>query len=237
MQKCCLAVILARGGSKRIPHKNTKLFLGKPIFCYAIDTAKQSGLFDEVMVSTDDKKIGELAEQHGAVVPFLRSPSASSDHATVSEAVEEVLVEYLKRGKRVDYCCCILATGVLMKSDRLREAFTLLKIRGYTTVFPVVRFSYPIFRALKLEGDKATMLWAENKMIRSQDLHAAYHDAGQFYWLDVEKFMGEHQVFSSNSGSVVLSNHEAHDIDTEEDWCIAEEKYLRNNIENFLGDD
>ncbi len=219
-----VAIILARGGSKRIPRKNIKLFRGKAIIAYSIEVAIKSNLFDYVMVSTDDEEIAKIASQHGAQVPFKRSTKTSNDNATTAEALSEVLQELKKTGKQFEEACCIYPTAPLISVDSLNKAHDLLK--KYDTVFPVCAFSYPIHRGLKLNSDhKVEMLWPENENKRSQDLGTSYHDAGQFYWLNTERFLSSGKLFGSNSGSIVLDEMQVQDIDTETDWKLAELKH------------
>jgi len=225
MKEKTIAILPARGGSKRIPRKNVQPFLGKPIIHYAIEAALHSKLFDEVMVSTDDTEIAALSRSFGASVPFFRSEKTSNDFAIIADVVEEVLQEYKKIGKEFQYCCCILPTAIFLTPQRLQEGYALLKKKNYITVFPVVQFSYSILRALKLENEKVMMIWPENLKKRSQDLESTYHDSGQFYWMNVHEFFKEKNLFTDNSGAIVLSDVEVQDIDTETDWKIAEMKY------------
>lgn len=220
-----IAIIPARGGSKRIPHKNIKPFLGKPIIAYSIEAAVQSGLFAEVMVSTDDSEIAEVASQYGASVPFLRSEATANDFATIGDVIEEVLQKYQQQGSRFDHVCCILATAPFIKTKRLMEAFQLMQEKGYDSVFPIVRFSYPIQRALRLNKGVVSMFQPENFAKRSQDLEPAFHDSGQFYWMGVSEFLKQKRFFAQNSGAIILPEIEVQDIDSEEDWKIAEIKY------------
>lgn len=222
-----LAIITARGGSKRIPRKNIKDFLGFPIIKYSIEAALQAGCFDEVMVSTDDIEIADIARHYGAEIPFLRSQENSNDYAGTSEVIEEVLLEYKKLCREFDYCCCIYPTAPLVSVRKLIEGYDLLKKSCADSVVPVVRFSYPIQRALKIENGKLKMLWPENLNARSQDLMPAFHDAGQFYWLRVNNFLKNKELFSENSFAIEIPESEVHDIDNEEDWKIAEIKYKR----------
>lgn len=219
-----LAIIPARGGSKRIPGKNIKDFLGKPIIARSIDTAIRSGLFDEVMISTDDVEIAAIGKHYGAKVPFIRSAKNADDHATTADVINEVLQEYEKAGRSFQYACCIYPTAPLLKSDSLSKAFEVLKKQNYKTVFPVVAFGFPIWRSLNVVDGKVNMFWPEHRHTRSQDLPRAWHDAGQFYWLDVEAFKKEPLLYSSNSGVIELSDLEVQDIDTPEDWKLAEFK-------------
>ncbi len=224
MEKC-LAIITARGGSKRIPGKNIKLFLGHPIIKYSIDAALRAGCFEEVMVSTDDSEIAEIAEKLGAKVPFLRSEAASNDFATTADVIEEVLLEYKLRGKEFEHCCCIYPTAPFISQERIREGFDMLRNADADSVIPVVSFSYPIQRAFKIENGYLTMIWPENLNTRSQDLIPAYHDAGQFYWLNVKSFLKEKKLYTADTIPLIISELEVQDIDNEEDWKIAELKY------------
>jgi len=220
-----IAIIPARGGSKRIPGKNIKPFLEKPIIAYSIEAAKQSGLFAEIMVSTDDIEIAEIAKQYGAHVPFFRSPQTANDYANIGDVVEEVLVTYEKQGLTFDNVCCLLATAPFINLNRIKEAYDFMFNQSFEAVFPIVRFSYPIQRALKLTDGKVTMFQPENFAKRSQDLEPAYHDSGQFYWMRVAEFMKQKRFFAQNAGAIILPETEVQDIDTEEDWKMAEMKY------------
>lgn len=231
-----LAIIPARGGSKRIPKKNIKEFLGVPIISYSISSAINSGVFDEVMVSTDDIEIKRIAESIGAKVPFLRGKSNSDDFATLADVILEVLASYEKKGKKFKNICCILPTAPFVKPEKLIKAFEILKEEKFDTVFPVLEFSYPIQRALRFEGENVKMVEEKYLNSRSQDLEGRYHDSGQFYWINTEHFLKEKKMFTSNSGAIVISELEAQDIDTETDWKLAEIKYqmLLKNEENTL---
>lgn len=220
-----IAIIPARGGSKRIPRKNINNFLGKPIIAYSIETAINSGLFDEVMVSTDDEEIAAIAREYGAKVPFMRSEGTSDDYATTAAVLEEVLTIYKADGKSFQYGCCIYPTAPLLQVSTLLQGFELLKEQHFDSVFPVLQYSYPIWRSLKLEDGKAKLNWPEHLNSRSQDLPAAYHDAGQFYWFSTEKFMMQKALFTENSGAVTLDELDVQDIDNLTDWKLAELKY------------
>ncbi len=222
-----LAIIPARGGSKRIPRKNVKNFLGKPIIQYSIEAAINSNLFTEIMVSTDDKEIAKIVSNLGASVPFLRSSKTADDHATLSDVLNEVIDDYHEANKRFDQICCLLPTAPFITADHLVKALTLMEENGYHTVFPVKKFSYPIQRALKMDDStgKVAMIWPENLNTRSQDLTPSYHDCGQFYWLNTAGFLKERKLFTNNSGVIVLPEIEVQDIDTQEDWKNAEAKY------------
>jgi pseudaminic acid cytidylyltransferase len=226
-----IAIIPARGGSKRIPRKNIKSFLGKPIIAYSIEAALKSGLFDEVMVSTDDEEIAQVSRQFGASVPFLRSEQNSNDFATTVDVLVEVIAEYRNRGVAFDIGCCIYPTAPLVKVEKLIEAGKLLVEKEYSSVFPVVKFCYPIWRSLKIDDGKVSMNWPEYLNSRSQDLPAAYHDAGQFYWFIVSSLLANKAVFTSDSGTVILDELQVQDIDTVEDWQIAELKFQLMGID------
>jgi N-acylneuraminate cytidylyltransferase len=221
-----VAVITARGGSKRIPGKNIKLFRGKPIIAYSIETALQSGLFDMVMVSTDNKEIADVAKKYGAEIPFFRSEVNSNDYSVTADVIAEVIHQLHGIEKKFDNVCCIYPTAPFISKESLREAFILLKEKKHHTVFPVCQFSYPILRALKINDDgKVEMLWPENINKRSQDLEPTFHDAGQFYWINITAFLKEPKIFTPNSGAIVLSEIQVQDIDNETDWKIAELKH------------
>jgi len=232
MMNKSVAIITARGGSKRIPRKNIKDFHGKPIIAYSISAALESRCFDEVMVSTDDKEIAEIALTHGAQIPFYRSAQTSDDYATTAEVLCEVLEEYRKKGKDFTYACCIYPTAPFVSGRKLKDAYDQLIRFNADSAFPVVRFSYPIQRALKIENNKLVMYWPEHINSRSQDLTPAFHDAGQFYWITVARFIRDKKLFTDNSVPILMPETEVQDIDTEEDWELAELKYkiLLNNI-------
>ncbi|MFP8487465.1 pseudaminic acid cytidylyltransferase [Gracilimonas sp. Q87] len=220
-----VAIIPARGGSKRIPRKNIRDFLGKPIIAYSIETALESGLFDEVMVSTDNNEIADIARKYGAKIPFMRSNENADDHATTIDVLVEVLHTYQQQETDFKNGCCIYPTAPLLKPFFIKSGYEKLINESFSTVFPVVEFSYPIQRSLKLRGkDKVEMNWPEYLDSRSQDLTKAYHDAGQFYWFNVEEILKEKKLFGNNSGAIVLPNISVQDIDTEEDWKMAEMK-------------
>jgi pseudaminic acid cytidylyltransferase len=220
-----LAIIPARGGSKRIPRKNIKSFLGQPIIKYSIDAALKTTLFDEIMVSTEDNEIAQVAASCGAIVPFFRSAKTANDYAGIGDVIEEVILEYKKRGQAFEYFCCILATAPFVKPEILVQTFELLKNSNADSVIPVVQFGYPIQRALKIESDYLKMFWPENYVARSQDLTSAYHDCGQFYWMRVDSFLEQKKIFAENSIPFVIQKFEVQDIDTPQDWVIAEFKY------------
>lgn len=221
-----LLLIPARGGSKRIPRKNIKHFLGKPIIAYSIEAAIQSGLFDEIMVSTDDEEIAEIAIHYGAKVPFLRSEKNSDDHSTTFDVIQEVVSKYESLDKTFDFTCCLYACAPFVTTDKLTEAFELLQKNNFDSVLPIVPYGFPIQRALKKDAANSIEFFnSEYSLQRSQDLETSFHDAGQFYWMNTETCLRKQAVLTNNSGSIVISEMEAQDIDTELDWKLAELKY------------
>ena len=219
-------IIPARGGSKRIPRKNIKNFLGKPIIAYSIEAAIKSKLFDEVMVSTDDQEIAEIAQKYGAKVPFMRSKKNANDFATTVDVLLEVIDNYKQSGEEFEYACCIYPTAPLVKIEKLHYAFEKLRNGNFDVVFPVVDFSYPIWRGLKKDkNENFKMIWPEHQNSRSQDLEDAYHDAGQWYWFKPENLTKNKTLFGNNTTCIVLKATEVQDIDTETDWKLAEIKY------------
>lgn len=220
-----LAVIPARGGSKRIPRKNIKDFCGKPIMVFSIDAALKTNLFDEVMVSTDDEEIAEIAKKYGAVVPFLRNSKTSNDFAILKDVLMEVLAKYEEQEKTFDQICCILPTAPLIEAKDIIVAHQILEQHKCVSVIPVVKYSYTIFRSLKIENGKLKMNWPENFFKRSQDLPDAYHDSGLFYWYDKKYFTETVSGFGEDSIPYILNEIKVQDIDTIDDWEIAELKY------------
>ena len=232
MELSTLCIIPARGGSKRIPRKNIRNFLGKPIIAYSIDAAMKSKLFDEVMVSTDDKEIAQVAVQYGASVPFFRSEKNSDDYATTADVVEEVLLEYLKQGKRYHYVFFVYPAAPFVTAEKLQIAFNILKKTDADAVVPIIRFGYPIQRGLQINNDgKIAMIWPENRNIRSQDLMPTYHDAGQYSGILVKNFLAGKKTFTENTVPVIIPESEVQDIDNEEDWKLAEIKFIILNNE------
>ncbi len=219
-----LAIIPARGGSKRIPRKNIKTFLGKPIIVYSIEAALKSNLFDEVMVSTDDEEIAKIAKEYGAKVPFLRSNKNANDFATTFDVIEEVLLNYKEEDKEFENTCCIYPCAPFISVKKLAEAFQ--KLQNFDSVFPVVKYGFPIQRALRKSKDDGIVFFQpEFELSRSQDLLPTYHDAGQFYWFKTSKLIINKRIMSKKTGCVVLSEMDVQDIDTETDWKLAEIKY------------
>lgn len=220
-----IAIIPARGGSKRIPGKNIRAFLGKPIISYSVEAAIGSGIFDEVMVSTDSEKIADVAREYGADVPFMRSAETADDCATTADVLMEVLNRYGVRGKSFDWFCCIYPTAPFVTAERLSSAMnSCLEVKA-DSLLPVVPFSYPPLRGLILENAYLKMKWPENAKTRSQDLETIYHDSGQFYFVRTKAFMEEKRLLCKKTVPVILSELEVQDIDTEIDWNLAEMKY------------
>lgn len=220
-----IAIIPARGGSKRIPRKNVRAFNGLPIIAYSIKAAVDSGCFNEIIVSTDSEEIATIAQQYGAHVPFLRSTETSDDYATTSQVISEVLQQYESSGKVFSYACCIYATAPFITGEKLHKARLLLEGGNCTAVVPVVRFSYPVQRSLRMEGDHMSFANPEFALSRSQDLEPRFHDAGQFYWFDVAAFKTEGSLFMARTIGMELPESEVQDIDTELDWKLAEIKH------------
>lgn len=221
-----LAIIPARGGSKRILKKNIKHFLGKPIIAYAIENAINSKLFDEVMVSTDDDEIAEIARNYGAKVPFKRSEKNSNDYATTIDVITEVITSYKKLGSIFDYACCIYPCTPLLTKKRLEESFLLLKKDNLDCVFPIVRYGFPIQRAVRLnKKGLVEMFQKEHLVTRSQDLELSFHDAGQFYFFKVDNLLSKQKLLTDITGYLEFSEMEAQDIDNLVDWELAEIKY------------
>ncbi|OIN57915.1 pseudaminic acid cytidylyltransferase [Arsenicibacter rosenii] len=220
-----IAIIPARGGSKRIPRKNIRPFLGKPIITYVIDAAIQSGLFDEVMVSTDDAEIAAVAEQYGAMVPFFRSAKNADDHASTIDVLLEVLDNYAAQNRRFDHLCCLYPTAPFVTGDLLKRAFQALTDKQADIIYPLQRFDFPIQRAFFLRDGLIQWADPDNYLKRSQDLEPAYHDAGQFYWFGAQALTTHRNLQKLRAGGIEINQMQAHDIDTEEDWQMAELKY------------
>lgn len=232
MEKKALAVITARGGSKRIPRKNIKSFCGEPIISYSIKAALKSKVFSEVMVSTDDAEIADIACRYGAKVPFMRSKSTAGDYATTADVLMEVLNEYSKRGMSFDYMCCIYPTAPFVTANKLKEAMQVLKNSDSVEVMSVVPFSYPPQRCFVIDKDgKMEYKYKEFINTRSQDLEKQYHDAGQFYMYNIRKYLKLNGKISGDIMPIIVNEMEVQDIDNEEDWKLAELKY---NIMNSM---
>lgn len=220
-----LAIIPARVGSKRIPRKNIKLFLGKPIIAYSIEAALKSNLFEEVMVSTDDHEIAKVAIKYGANVPFFRSKKNSDDYATTFDVLNEVISRYKEMNKNFEYTCCIYPCAPFVTNKKLIEAHEILIKNKANSVFPIVEYSYPIQRSLRLVGTKTEFNDVRHKSTRTQDLGKTYHDSGQFYFMKSSIVLNDEEVVGNNSHSIIVSEFEVQDIDTEIDWKLAEIKH------------
>ncbi|MBR5566451.1 MAG: pseudaminic acid cytidylyltransferase [Roseburia sp.] len=220
-----VAIITARGGSKRIPRKNIKEFCEKPIIAYSIESAIESGVFDEVMVSTDDEEIAGIAKQYGAKVPFMRSVNTANDYATTADVICEVLEEYRAIGKVYEYACCIYPTAPFVTAEKLKTAMELLVSTEADSVMPVTAFSFPPMRGMYIREDMLSYAFPEYSQKRSQDIEAMYHDCGQFYCFEVERFMETKKLVTENTRPIIVSELEVQDIDNEIDWKLAELKY------------
>lgn len=224
--KNTVAVITARGGSKRIPKKNIKEFCGKPIIAYAIRAAIASNIFDEVMVSTDSEEIAKIARDYGAVVPFMRSEKNADDYATTEDVIMEVVNQYKERGKAYAYVCCLYPTTPFITSSILKEAVKIMVQENPAVVIPVVQFSYPPQRCFVIdENGYARFKYPEYVKTRSQDLEKQYHDAGQFYVYHVEKLFAHNGIIEDDFKPIILPEMCVQDIDTLDDWKMAEMKY------------
>ncbi len=220
-----LAIIPARGGSKRIPRKNVKDFQGQPIIAYSISAALRSGCFSRVMVSTDSEEIAGVARRYGAEVPFLRSEATANDYATTADVIREVLNEYERRGERFDAICCIYATAPFILPYRLSEGRSILEA-GHEAAFTCVEYSYPVQRGLEIGADgRIAMRWPQYASSRSQDLTPTYHDAGQFYFCRTDAFRRDGSLWGPDAFPIVLPELEVQDLDTPTDWRLAEIKY------------
>lgn len=221
-----IAIIPARGGSKRIPNKNLKSFMGEPIIAYSIKTAIESKLFDEVMVSTDCEEIAKTAISFGAKVPFYRTKKNASDYATTLEVLNEVINKYKINGFDYDYGCCLYSTAPLITPNHLKEAYKNLIDKSFDTVFAAVKYGHPIDRAFQLNKEnKVQKNNPEKEFTRTQDLSPNYHDAGQFYWFKTKSLIKNNSLLSGNAGAIIMNEMEVHDIDNPSDWHLAELKY------------
>jgi N-acylneuraminate cytidylyltransferase len=217
-----IAIITARGGSKRIPRKNIKEFFGQPMIKYAIDAAVESRIFDTVMVSTDDGEIAQIAQKFGADVPFMRSEKTANDFATTMDVLLEVIYQYKKMNIEFDTLCCIYPCVPFLKGDTLIKAYKAFAESNTDSLMPVVRFSYPIQRALRINNDGfLEYVHSENKKARSQDLEPMYHDVGMFYFYKSSSLTN----LDKKIKYFEMKEMEIQDIDTEEDWNYAEMKY------------
>ena len=226
MENRKLCIIPARGGSKRIPGKNIKSFHGKPIIAYSIKAALETNLFDEVMVSTDDEEIAEVAKSFGARVPFVRSAKNADDFAKIIDVLLEVLDKYEERESRFEIICCIYPTAPFVSSEILKKSLGKLQNEHYDAIFPVQRYGHPIQRALKIKEGKVQMFCPEYMESRSQDLEESFHDAGQFFWFRRRTLQEQKKMWTPNVGAIEIEELQAQDIDNEIDWKLAELKYV-----------
>lgn len=220
-----IAIITARGGSKRIPKKNIKEFCGKPMIAYAIEAAIEAGIYDTVMVSTDSEEIAEIAKQYGAEVPFFRSAKTSDDYAITSDVLKEVLDTYREMGIEYKYMTCIYPTAPFVTAQKLRKALEELESKEARLVLPVTAFSYPPLRGYIMQEGKLAMKWPEYYKYRSQDLETIYHDAGQYYCYTVKDFEEASGIITEGIVPIITDEMEVQDIDNETDWKLAELKY------------
>lgn len=218
-----VAVIPARGGSKRIPGKNIREFCGKPILAYSIEAARAAGIFDRIICSTDSDAIARVALDFGAEVPFRRPVELSDDYTGTDAVVIHALETLAEQGWDADIVCCVYATAPLLSADDIRRGYEVLRTTDAVSAFSVTTFAFNIFRALRVNTrERLEMFWAENRMKRSQDLPEAYHDAGQFYWANVSRYLQERTFYCADAAPVHLPRWRVQDIDTMEDWTRAE---------------
>lgn len=221
-----LAIITARGGSKRIPKKNIKEFCGKPIIAYSIRAAIESKAFDEVMVSTDSEEIAQIAKEYGASVPFMRSEETSNDFATTADVILEVINEYEKQGKVFDYVACIYPTAPFVTAKKLSEAKALIEKEKANALLSVVKYDFPPQRAFVIRDGMVRYQYPEYERTRSQDLEPIYHDCGQFYICSCEGLKEHHSMILPHTVPYIVPEEEVQDIDTMSDWAIAEAKFM-----------
>jgi N-acylneuraminate cytidylyltransferase len=221
-----LAIIPARGGSKRIPRKNIKPFLGRPIISYAVQAALESNLFDQVICSTDDNEIAQVAASFGAQVPFMRPAEIADDHAITADVVAHAISFMQAAGHPVESVCCLYATAAFVTAQQLQDSFILFQQQRCDFVFSATAFDFPIQRAIYITDEgRVQMFYPEYALTRSQDLTPAYHDAGQFYWGSAPAWLEKRRIFSPNSAAFIVPSHEVQDIDTLDDWRRAELLY------------
>lgn len=230
-----LAIVTARGGSKRIPRKNVRPFLGKPILAWSIEAALESGLFEEVMISTDDDEIAEISERYGAVFPFRRSPETSDDFSSTADVLLEVVGRYRDRGIEPEQACCLYPTAPFITAAKLRQAHKKLEDTGADVVLPVARFSFPILRSFKMEGERLFYNWPEFAPKRSQDLPPAFQDAGQFYFFRPQVLLSTGKLITDSAVGMEVSELEVQDIDSISDWQLAELKFAHQRSSLSFG--
>jgi N-acylneuraminate cytidylyltransferase len=218
-----LAVIPARGGSKRIPRKNIKEFCGKPMIAWSIEAAIRSGCFDQVVVSTDDAEIADVARQYGASVPFMRPAELSDDYTGTLPVIRHAIEWFNGQGQTVEQVCCLYATAPFVRVEDIQRGLQILEETGSDYAFSVTSYAFPIQRAIRItERGRIAMFNPEHFNTRSQDLEEAYHDAGQFYWGRASAWLQGKMIFSPDSAPVLLPRHRVQDIDTPDDWLRAE---------------
>jgi pseudaminic acid cytidylyltransferase len=221
-----ICIIPARGGSKRIPKKNIKFFLGKPIIAYSIKVALESNCFDEVIVSTDDPEISEVAKYFGAKVPFIRPTLLADDYADTISVVKHAIEWFDDKNQLISEVCCLYATAPFVTKESILKSYDQMQKTQAEYCFTVTSFAFPIQRAIKITSKKRLeMVNLEYLKTRSQDLEDFYHDAGQFYWGRAKTFRQQKPIFSKNATPYILPRHFVLDIDTLEDWKFAELKY------------
>jgi pseudaminic acid cytidylyltransferase len=221
-----VAILPARGGSKRIPKKNISLFEGKPLISYSITAAKRSGVFDRIIVSTDSDEIAETAKKFGAEVPFVRPGELSDDHTATVPVVLHALDWLIENRYDVRALCCIYPTAPFIRAEDLKRGYRMLCEKSAASAFSVTTFAYPIFRALKInQNGRVRMIQPEYMNARSQDLPEAYHDAGQFYWADPARLQETISFMSEDALPVIIPRYLVQDIDTQEDWITAEHMF------------
>ena len=221
-----VAIIPARGGSKRIPKKNIKPFHGKPIIQWSIDVAKSTQIFDRIIVSTDDPDIAEVASKLGAEVPFIRPSSLADDYSTSTAVIQHGVQWLMEQGQEVSDVCCIYATAPFIVSHDIQKGHEILSSNTWEYVFPAVEFPSSIFRGFQRNPDSSLeMVFPNHYSTRSQDLHKVFHDAGQFYWANAKTWISKASVFSNKSYFMEIPRWRVQDIDTPEDWDIAEKMF------------
>ena len=221
-----IAIIPARGGSKRIPKKNIKDFLGRPVISYAINAAINSKVFDKVIVSTDNEEIADISIKYGAEIPFFRSNKNSSDYAPINDVLKEVIEYYTDNNEYFNNACCIYPVNPFINESKIIEGLNILNSNNFDCVFSAVKYSYPIQRAFIINNENTIkMINPENYLVRSQELEDTFHDAGQFYWFKTKSFMKENKLWTNNTSIIELNENEVQDIDNESDWEVAEIKF------------
>ena len=225
-RQSAVAIIPARGGSKRILCKNIKLFAGKPIIAYSIEAAQKTGIFEKIIVTTDSDEIADMARQYGAETPFKRPPEIADDFTPTAPVVAHAMNWLAENGVQSHYACCIYATAPFVRPEHIKQGYELMLDKNVSSVFSVTTFPFPIFRALQQKEDGSlAMFWPEHEMSRSNDLPEAYHDAGHFYWLESGTFLKEQKMYGKDALPVILPRYLVQDIDTPEDWQTAEYMY------------